>query len=316
MSQSGNTTSIHQRDERQDLLSFVWLFGIVLFHAQSGCPVWFRELLSDFRVGGVVFFFALSGYHLVRRYDPANWLVWYKCILSKRVRTLVVPYVIWCVVGLTSFNLLSQFGITSHAPAANAPLWYVKYLMLFCVGSIALIPIIRRIAATRWFYFAFGCSLAIIPWMPLPMKFSLFLSLLGFSFGIGLAFRNGVNVSMRFLCPLCIAWVLLFVLRLTDLSPCLDWPLKTYSASILIAISWLLVTHLEPTLHLPGFFRMTFFVYCAHGLLLRWIREFGWPSGTLESLAAAVIAMSASLLIAALINKFLPKAYSILSGGR
>ncbi len=316
MLQKYTPTSVHLRDERQDILSFVWMFGIVLYHAQSGCPIWFRELLSDFRVGGVVFFFAMSGYHLVRRYDPANWLVWYKSIVSKRLRTLGVPYIVWCAFGLTSFNLLSQFGIASHAPTANAPLWYVKYLILFCIGSVVLIPMVRRIATPRWFFIVFGFSLAIIPWMPLPMKFSLFLSLIGFCFGIGLSFHNGVNFPRRFLFPLCIVWICLYVLRLADLSPCLDWPLKAYSASVLIAISWLLVKHLKPTLYLPRFFRMTFFVYCAHGLLLRWGRVCEWPTGVVGSLVAAIIAMGASLLIASLLHKFVPKAYSVLSGGR
>ena len=305
-----------QRDERQDLLSFVWMFGIVLFHAQSGCPTWFRELLSDFRVGGVVFFFALSGYHLVQRYDSTNWLVWYKGILSKRLRTLGLPYIIWCAVGLTGLDVLRQFGITSHAPTANAPLWYVKYLMLFCVGSIALIPIVSWIATKRWFCFAFLGSFAILPWMPLPMKFSLFLSLLGFSLGIGLAFRNGVKAPWRFLYPLCLAWICLYIIRLADLSPCLEWPLKAYSASILITISWLLVMHLRTVLHLPGFFRMTFFVYCSHGLLLRWMRAVGWPNGVFETLGGGVVAMGVSLLIAAILRKLVPSAYGVLSGGR
>ena len=52
------------------LLSFAWMFGIVLFHACNGnSPRGYAELMSDFRIGGVSFFYIVSGFFLMKHFD-------------------------------------------------------------------------------------------------------------------------------------------------------------------------------------------------------------------------------------------------------
>lgn len=57
-----------QLSKKISVLSVFWMIAIVLFHSSHGVrAVWYSELMSDCRLAGVGFFFAVSGFFLMRK---------------------------------------------------------------------------------------------------------------------------------------------------------------------------------------------------------------------------------------------------------
>ena len=57
---------MQSRNEKVGLLSFFWMFAIVIYHAGEESSHLYKELLSDFRIGGVSYFYLVSGYGKAR----------------------------------------------------------------------------------------------------------------------------------------------------------------------------------------------------------------------------------------------------------
>ena len=79
------------------LLSFVWMLGIGLFHA-GGCGA-YDHLLADFRVGGVSFFFVVSGYFFMKHYGERPFGRWWGLEIVKRMKSLGLPLIAWFAIG-------------------------------------------------------------------------------------------------------------------------------------------------------------------------------------------------------------------------
>ena len=282
----------------------------------------FHELLSDFRIGGVSFFYLVSGYFFARRFKYEPLLEIWKREFLKRLKTLGIPYLIWCAFGLRSGDILCQFGITSHLPTANAPLWYVKYLLLFCFISPLTVHAIKLVAQTIYFLPVFLLVLIILPWMPLPMKFSFVLSFLMFSSGVGMAFKftdttHKKRVENKWnIVAVISAWIMFHVIHIMFAAKFefIDWPFRVYSAMSLLILSWVITDRFESII-LPSFFNATFFVYCSHWLLLRYIHPFS-AFGTIGYFMNGVLAFTLCILIAESLKRFANPIYKILSGGR
>ena len=306
-----------KKDSRITFLSFMWMVGIVIFHSNVDCPDWYLNILSDFRIGGVSFFFIVSGYHLSRRYGEMPVWDWWKSEIVKRLRTLLIPYFLWCTFALTDFDLFGQYGITEVCPAAHIPLWYVKFLLMFCAVSLVVMRPIRYVAESRWFGLLYFVAWAVLPWIPIPMKFGFVLSFMMFSFGFGLRFvKRPVTLHRRWLPVLVALWVALHCFQVIHpLSfPTGDWAIRVYSATVLVAISWLVVNcigHLEA---LPGFFEVSFFVYCSHILFLR-LYFLPFP-GILGNILTGVLTVAVCAAVGCLMRRYSRRLYGILAGSR
>lgn len=299
------------------LFSFLWMFGIVLFHSSGGeSPRWYTELMSDFRIGGVSFFFAVSGFFLMKHYGENGVLDWWKCEVSKRIFSLGVPYLIWCTLGLTSSDLLHQFGILGIGPTANAPLWYVKFLLIFCVLSPIVVVLMKYIPRKLFVPFAI-IAILILPWLHLPMKFSLFLSLLMFGIGAALHRDSISGLSLKYpLAILPLFWIGLYALRLTGIAPeVADWPLKSYCAVTLVAISISAISYISDIPSLPKICGTTFFVYCSHGLFLRYVHPFSSVQGA-GGFLNGVFAFVLCLAIGEIMRRYFSPCYRVLTGNR
>lgn len=302
-------------NKRVQALSFAWMLGIVLFHAGSGeCSSFYNNLINDFRVGGVSYFYVVSGYFLMKRFEGDVYL-WWKFEVLKRARTLLVPYLIWCSFGIQGFDLLRQYGLTSLGPLANPPLWYVKFLFLFCLASPIVLIAVKFLNRRKMFVPAILTLVIVLPCIPLPLKFSLVLSLLMFTFGIGLAFvdekeKAGLEsltvVQMGFG-----IWVAGLISRslIPDLPAQLKWAVNVYSALSLAAMSWGLFKLFEFTC-VNSCFKVTFFVYCLHGILLRHFCFFGYPP--MNGLFVFIV----SVVIGICVSRLTPLIYKILTGNR
>ena len=150
---------------------------------EAGTPTWLvyafvRQVLATV---AVPYFFLVSGYFLAQRSGDSGW--WRRAV-SKRVRTLGVPYLVWCLVPFLAFSVLwpvgSPDGICARAqmkassvaaafglnfftnPEANRPLWYLRDLFLLVSMSPLVGWLVRKTGG--WVLFAFaGLFLAVNP---------------------------------------------------------------------------------------------------------------------------------------------------------
>ena len=111
----------------------------------------------------VPFFFLVSGFLLVGHSDESGW---WKAALRKRVRTLLVPYLVvnaiyfplmWLYHNMPgaafhsemayefSFvNFLAALGLVLPQNPACGPLWYVRMLMMLVVVSPLIVYVVRK----------------------------------------------------------------------------------------------------------------------------------------------------------------------------
>ena len=120
---------------------------------------WFMSeaLANGFSLIAVPFFFVVSGFFLSRHFDEEDW---YCREVSKRIKTLIVPYVVWSLLPILLFlplNIVSD--MIAHRPFMTncyflqgsiwirilgfdftkaplyGPLWYVRCLFLFVITA-------------------------------------------------------------------------------------------------------------------------------------------------------------------------------------
>lgn len=169
--------------KKATLLSIFAMMSVVLIHSTTLFTVenpakWnlFAQffITQSFTYWAVPFFFAMSGYWFANgsyvKHEHASWISFAK----GKIRSLVVPYIIWNVVGgvmdlpltignnlimhralfertfLTGDNIWTivdnLFAFTRFEPMGNGPLWYVRSLIiLFCFA-----PMWRWIARIRF----------------------------------------------------------------------------------------------------------------------------------------------------------------------
>ena len=149
----------------------------------GGSALWWYEAIGHYGVFliAVPFFFICSGYFLAGHIEEHGW---WRREFSKRMRTLLIPYIIWCLVyallPLTVFffaNLLhgriafwghyasirfwvNTLGLNPFAWPQLVPLWYVRALLLFVAISPLLLWFLKK---TGWLglLILYGMSLTV-----------------------------------------------------------------------------------------------------------------------------------------------------------
>lgn len=157
-------------------LSFVAAILVVMLHMAvsavrpfDGLLWWWQEFSSQgvCRVA-VPWFFVVSGFYLFRKYtingDMLSVIKTWVTELRKRVRTIIVPYLMWIIVGFTFTCIyalsssrvemphidlcslrwwLLYLGISNYPPTAPH-LWFLRSLMIGVVISPVLFIMMRR----------------------------------------------------------------------------------------------------------------------------------------------------------------------------
>jgi len=163
-------------------VSFFSACGIVLLHANtfyadaspaaSWTMTFFSKVMTAF---AVPMFFAISGFLIAKKTNSGQIDGWFQSALKKRVRTLIVPYLVWCTVYaflflplvflknellgrqllentsltkpvLSLHNLVYLYGFSFSATPALRVLWYLRNLFYLCLLTPILFPMMRR----RW----------------------------------------------------------------------------------------------------------------------------------------------------------------------
>lgn len=160
---------------RLSLCSFLGACLVVSFHITcepevSSVGWWAVHFFSGSLISHAIdpLFFAMSGFLLAGKMTDAGW--WVRETF-KRVRTLLIPYVLWNLLywlfvlslaflsasfgqnfggdkwpSLSWVNLSSVLGVNPFRPSLLALTWYVRALIIFVILSPALLPLRRRSA--------------------------------------------------------------------------------------------------------------------------------------------------------------------------
>jgi len=178
------TTAIpHELSSKLTVLSFVSACFVVVLHAYdkalaagSGPSAWIVTFVGwTLPTFAVPIFFVISGYLLGVKSGNGTKEGWYSQALRKRIRTLLVPYLIWCTVYvltvvpfamignhlvgrslvqnthlhepvLSWWNLLCIYGADISGFPANGVLWYIRNLLLL----VLIAPPLVRLMSNRW----------------------------------------------------------------------------------------------------------------------------------------------------------------------
>ncbi len=339
------------------VLSFCAMLAVMFIHSSDivgggDIVTWETVLLhfmgSSLTSWAVPFFFVVSGFFFWRTGELwRNGLGAWKTTLRKKMRTLVVPYLMWCIIGAVSVlplvlwsnhiagrslfertfiqsgtfgrSLIDLFGI-EFVPIGNVPLWYVRTLISIFIFSPLFIFMIRRI---KWIGFCLACVCAFAsPFLSIPFVTYQSRGLGYFYFGMMLAectwVKNHVPKS-----TVVVSGIIVLLLLVDDLT----WrKCAAILPAALMTFLWGLYDHfprVQRDFTLPWWMRQTFWVYCLHmiptGYLLAMGRFFLEKSNRVAVLLMFIIppmALLLSLVMGACVNRFSSTVFLLLTGGR
>ena len=280
------------------LLSLIAAILVVSIHApvtrQSGSSMFFETFLSTYVASvAVPFFFVVSGYLLAMKLGTTGG---YSIELRKRFRSLLLPYLFWCVAftllaSLNSFahniilhdalmqninvNPIKRFGLDlrSNPPL---PLWYLRALMIYVLISPLFRLIVKRRTLTALVLlgliaFDYTCRFFMPEWAGNMLTFDLAPCNLGaFLIGMHLSYYP-VSISSKLGGPsLLLGLALCAILAAVK---CEYFSLDSYYRTFLAWLAKLLVIigawQLCPPIELPNFLRrQSFPIYLLHAVFV------------------------------------------------
>lgn len=301
------------------VLSIIAMIAVIFIHSTAYFTManpakWnvFAETIvtRSFSRWAVPFFFAVSGFWFGRgKFIQGG--EGYGALLLKKGRTLLVPYLCWCVIGflvalplILGNNFLGHkglwertiiaipgvwpkidafFGITYVGPKSNMPLWYVRSLLVLFLFAPTWRLIVRR-SFGKWFLLAFALFNLFMypigtPYVSVPSS-----GLSWFAIGLVLAqfpienWRVPNWLWIGSLLPYAVASIVVAML----VAGCIEAPNKEFLLGMLesgliplfgILIFWGLYDHtpLLQNISLPWCVRQTFFIYCLHEIVCSYL---------------------------------------------
>lgn len=194
-------------------LSFIAIIAVLFIHTNSSasnpdsCIAFIHSLIHNASNFAVPLFFIISGYLFFYQKDEMHHV---KNNIRKRIRTLMIPYIIWCTLFIMQIWVASHFKTLNNdyfsilhngeilrflkrvyiAPPLAFHLWYVRDLL----GLVALSPLIflcqRKHPLVFLLIVIVICGLLkIIPWLSWPLTW--------FSIGSYFAFSKRDLLELR-----------------------------------------------------------------------------------------------------------------------
>ena len=346
-----------ETSRRMAVMSFVCACMIVLIHCtpapdKSTWQWWIANLLGAnglCRIA-VPWFFLASGFFLAGHFGEDGW---YGREVSKRVKTLLVPFVLWALIGII-FAWCMWYGIQKAGYVCNVrnpfengvcvgilqavgfdvarmnigPIWYLRMLFILVVLSPALYWFLRRSGCLLPIVFLVGYGV-----YDVFVHFSDFweyvFSLRGLAyFMVGVAIRAGAFKRVAGIC-----WVrhyALFVglgaLLLNAFARCRGLELVENATDflmvpLLLVGVWTVMSGLNPPILLV---RQSFAIYVLHGLFLHvsiaLVVMLGFRSLMDTSLLISAVrwlfAIGCSIIVSLVLKRSTPRVATVLFGGR
>ena len=293
-------------------------------------------------------FFVFSGYYALKGHNLEQWGT-YKTELRKKVRTLILPYLLWNVlyllllVGKTQLSL--ALGSTPKDPfvfewtrlheylwtdCLDYPLWFIRDLIVLTLIS-PLIHFALRISRGYIVALLFIANIVFVDLTLIPTFSSR--SLLFFSFGGLFALKGwdpierlrpwlypslAVWIIGTFTLPLVYSWRYFYVLEL---------PYLTLSIVAWVLLFAFICTHYPRLTHmLQHLNQYVFFIYAVHAvLLINWARGIvdripffssSIPGLCLAYLTIAMLALAMSMVLYRVLRRCTPRLLALFCGGR
>ena len=342
---------------RISMVSFIAAILVVSIHipitSTRGCS-WFLEHLIGTYIAqiAVPFFFVVTGYFLgVEKTDSV--VLGYSTAIRKRVQTILLPYLFWCIVLCCSMNLIVVLANVFHSKPLMRnvdfnffhvfglswrvnppqPLWYLRAIMFY----LLILPIFRLLSRTKFsIVLVFIFLVAIEPRIRLfvrdstDMQTIFFFTLAPlnlFSFMLGLHLRSNhysASKSKGFsLIVLSVGVLLMFGRTLIAYN---SIPISDFSRQLFMWSSiWLTLWGLWcvcPTKPLPTWLRSQAFpIYLMHGLFLvvPYAAKSMMPiygECIVTFILCIVIGTSGSIILSTLMRRFFPRFARFVFGGR
>ena len=309
--------------------------GGVASHGSSGW--WLQRLATQVCKSAVPFFFLASGFFLVGRWGKAGW---YRQAVSRRMRTLVLPYFIWCALWCCYFipvccrhggfaDFLSAhawafFGLDVLRPPFYSVAWYLRSLFFFVLISPVLVSFVRRF---RWcavgvLYLA-DLAFRIVPNSGGGLVFGVFhyvFSLEGAAyFVLGLGLRLGVLGRPRL--PK-LPFMLGMMVVLIGCNTILYWKgimpwmsFEGFVIPVVIAVLWAMVSDAA----WPSWMTTASFpLYMIHPFVLALLTSFVFHTtdSAVFFVLKVVAAIAISMVAISLFRRLMPRVASVMFGGR
>jgi len=151
-------------------MGVVSAFLVVILHVGEPKIVgssgwWWSEICMLISKIAVPYFFVAAGFFLAGHINEKGW--WPKEVL-KRIKTLLIPYIIWCLIwwlfyapfglyadylhsrefgysiSLFDSKWLNILGLNIFQCPFYSPMWFLRALFIIILGSVLLVPVIRR----------------------------------------------------------------------------------------------------------------------------------------------------------------------------
>lgn len=145
------------RNVKIAIVSFWATVCVVWWHCSCGAPMerWF---VPSFCTWAVPWFFFVSGFFFRNSFERRGGVD----LLKSKIRSLLIPYLMWSMIGLLICgfkvgygNFIEMFAASPYVfhPKGNPALWYVRTLMIFVLIGTPLMAFLKG-----W------CKYAVIFW--------------------------------------------------------------------------------------------------------------------------------------------------------
>lgn len=317
-------------------ISFLCACVVVLVHVPwPRETVWQQYLASGLRNSlaelVIPLFSTIAGFLLAGRVGEPDW--WRKAVL-KRVRTLLIPYVVWMSVAVVLFWLCSgvrqigfaNSGLNLFRQPLVVPLWFLRALFLLVLAS----PLIHA-GLVRW-----GWRLLFVEYVAaFAVTMMLGLGYWSETEGWGCLFNNGLPLEgllyfslglwLRIRRPICIGQkTALASFLLALLAVVVQVLLHHYGISCPVNVSYLVaplfligIWYMTPTMAWPRFLVGTSFaIYVVHAIVLGVIWLIPSLRRTCPFGLTVLLGIVIPIVLANLLSLFAPRVARILFGGR
>lgn len=330
------------------LLRFPLILGVVSMHFSGGVnnSIFFEKFISfglNYFSVSVPLYFAIFGY-LFWKEDESYTLESYKNKLSKRIYTLVIPYLIWnilflllsCLINFRSIGLIDLYKLIScnsnsfqdfvtslllgKGMPINYPLWFLRDLIVCSLLS----PIFYRLLKS--FPLVTICTL-MFGWILTDISSGRTYFTAFFWFSIG-EYVKMYKTNLLWLVDNCVIICFLSIcLALFRTFVYYDWMLeyKFYHFSLLVHVLATLSVALKLTIRnykIPHILNdATFWIFSSHAFVqVAWVKFILPHSKSIPDFFLFILGIIVVLLICItsfmVLKKYMPKLISILVGNR
>lgn len=233
-------------------------------------------------------FFCFSGYFFYRKWESVS--VTYFRNIKKRIKSLLMPYVLWNVLSLIFLIATKDFTQTAfgeifcslfwsdvseiekwkwigyeipfHTPV-NTAMWYIRDLFVICLISPLLLPLFNK----RWS--SVSMIILFLPYILLDTsKFPLlgYDNILFFTYGVYLT-RNSIPVGLsKVIAYSCLCFLILFCLFRNE-------SISVYLHHLYVTSFLLWIPNMRLSIQSKHLSDSSMFLYCSHIILIRLIAK-------------------------------------------